>query len=143
MTSDDAKRRAAAAAHRRREEALGGICINGLPVDADVVALRREIPSAEIFFGKAADGLIARLEVENPFWDEVQRQWMDLFPTLLARPGRMEGDKLYVYVISATTAFTLRRQLPKIKKALKTLPYAPKKLAVLLEIHQYRPSGAA
>ena len=137
MTPDDEKRRRAAAARKRREEALGRFVINDLPVDADIVALRRDVPDAEKTFGDAAAALMKKLEVKNPFWEELVHEWNELFPALMARPGRMEGDKLFLYVISSTTAFSLKRHLPRMKKILKELPYAPKRLSVAIEIHQY------
>ena len=104
----------------------------GLPIDGDAVEMRVPMPS----MGKLMDGLLANLLIEKgPFFDQVCEQWPTLFPDCVAKPGRWQDGRLFLYVRTSGQLFGLRTKLPKIKKALATLPTAPKRFSVNLEIH--------
>lgn len=104
----------------------------GLPIDADAIELRRPIPQ----MGSTMTALLDELLVEkNPFFDAVCARWEELCPGIVARPGRFENGKLFLYVRSSGQVFGLRSKLTKIKKALAVLPDAPTKFTVHLEIH--------
>lgn len=104
----------------------------GLPIDADAMELRRPIPQ----MGSTMTSLLDELLVEkSPFFDAVCARWNELCPGLVARPGRFENNKLFLYVRSSGQLFGLRSKLSKIKKTLATLPEAPTKFSVHLEIH--------
>ena len=116
------------AAHRR----LAAHATPGLPIDGDVVETRVPMPS----MGNLIDGLLANLLMEkSPFFDQVCEQWATLFPDCMAKPGRWQGGKLFLYVRTSGQLFGLRSKLPKIKKTLAALPTAPKRFTVHLEIH--------
>ncbi len=103
----------------------------GLPIDGDVVETRVPVPS----MGKLMDGLLATLLVEkSPFFDQVCEQWPTLFPDIVAKPGRWQDGRLFLYVRTSGQLFGMRPKLTKIKKALATLPTAPKRFSVHLEI---------
>lgn len=82
--------------------------------------------------GAAFDSLVKE---ENPFFDAVATQWSKLFPNLPAKPGRSDLGTIVIYVKSAPVLFMMRQHLNRIKTALKTLPNAPKRLNVRLEVH--------
>lgn len=103
----------------------------GLPIDGDVVETRVPMPS----MGKLMDGLLATLLVEkSPFFDQVCEQWPTLFPDSVAKPGRWQDGRLFLYVRTSSQLFGMRPKLTKIKKALAALPTAPKRFSVHLEI---------
>ena len=103
----------------------------GLPIDGDVVETRVPMPS----MGTLMDGLLATLLVEkSPFFDQVCEQWPKLFPDSVAKPGRWQDGRLFLYVRTSGQLFGMRPKLTKIKKALATLPTAPKRFSVHLEI---------
>ena len=103
----------------------------GLPIDGDVVETRVPMPS----MGTLMDGLLATLLVEkSPFFDQVCEQWPKLFPDSVARPGRWQDGRLFLYVRTSGQLFGMRPKLTKIKKALAALPTAPKRFSVHLEI---------
>ena len=104
----------------------------GLPIDGDVVETRVPVPS----MGSLMDNLLAGLLIEkSPFFDQVCEQWTTLFPDCVAKPGRWQDGKLFLYVRTSGQLFGLRSKLPKIKKTLTTLPTAPTRFTVHLEIH--------
>ena len=85
--------------------------------------------------GTLMDGLLATLLVEkSPFFDQVCEQWPTLFPDSVAKPGRWQDGRLFLYVRTSGQLFGMRPKLTKIKKALATLPTAPKRFSVHLEI---------
>ena len=103
----------------------------GLPIDGDVVETRVPMPS----MGKLMDGLLATLLIEkSPFFDQVCEQWPTLFPDSVAKPGRWQDGRLFLYVRTSGQLFGMRPKLTKIKKALAALPTAPKRFSVHLEI---------
>ena len=103
----------------------------GLPIDGDVVETRVPMPS----MGKLMDGLLATLLVEkSPFFDQVCEQWPTLFPDSVAKPGRWQDGRLFLYVRTSGQLFGMRPKLTKIKKMLAALPTAPKRFSVHLEI---------
>ena len=103
----------------------------GLPIDGDVVETRVPVPS----MGKLMDGLLATLLVEkSPFFDQVCEQWPTLFPDSVAKPGRWQDGRLFLYVRTSGQLFGMRPKLTKIKKALAALPTAPRRFSVHLEI---------
>ena len=114
---------------RRRLEAHA---TPGLPIDGDAVETRVPMPS----MGKLMDNLLANLLIEkSPFFDQVCEQWPTLFPDSIAKPGRWQDGRLFLYVRTSGQLFSLRPKLTKIKKALAALPTAPKRFSVHLEIH--------
>jgi len=87
-------------------------------------------------FGKALEAALKDMLVEkNPFFDSLADNWKGLFPDLPIWPGRYEGGKIWLYVCTAPTLFAMRPKLPMIKRTLATLPGAPKKIELRLEIH--------
>lgn len=123
------KRRARDHAARAR---LAGRLIPGLPVDADALETRVATPRV----GALLDDIVAKLvEVKEPFFDTVCANWATACPEFPARPGRYQDGHLFLYVRTSGQVFGLRSKLPKVKKALQTLPGAPKRLTVHLEVH--------
>ena len=103
----------------------------GLPIDGDVVETRVPVPG----MNKVVDGLLEKLlAVKTPFFDQVCDRWKEMFPDIPARPGRWQDGKLFLHVGSSGILFALRPKLRSIKKALATLPTAPKRFSVHLEI---------
>ena len=116
-------------AARRRLEARA---TPGLPIDGDAVETRVPMPNV----GSLVDGLLANLLVErSPFFDEVCEKWTELFPESVAKPGRWQDGRLFLYVRTSGQLFGMRSKLSKVKKALVALPTAPKRFSVNLEIH--------
>ena len=104
----------------------------GLPIDGDVVETRVPMPN----MGTLMDGLLATLLVEkSPFFDQVCERWPTLFPDSVAKPGRWQDGRLFLYVRTSGQLFGMRPKLTKIKKALAALPTAPRRFTVHLEIH--------
>lgn len=104
----------------------------GLPVDADPVELRHAVPGIGGLMKAMADELLV---VRNPFFDAVSAQWDSLCPGIAARPGRFENGRLFLYVRSSAALFAIRPKLRKIKAVLASLPAAPARFSVHLEIH--------
>ena len=71
----------------------------------------------------------------NAFFDSLVDNWMALFPGVPARPGRYENGRIYVYVRNAPTSYVVRPKLRAMAAKLATLPGAPKKIDLRLEIH--------
>lgn len=87
-------------------------------------------------FASAIEAAARELMVErNPFFDAVVDRWNELFPGSPARPGRSDGGRIVLYVRSAPALFAFRPRLPAVKRALASLPGAPERLDVRLEIH--------
>lgn len=88
-------------------------------------------------FASAVDASFKELShVPDTFFDALIDRWDNLFPQLAAKPGRREGNKLFLFVKSAPVLFSVRSRIPLVKRVLSTLPGAPKKLEVYLEIRQ-------
>lgn len=88
-------------------------------------------------FGAAAKAAFEDLlTVHDPFVDSLADLWPSLFPKLPARPGRFDDGKIFLYVANAATLFSLRPQLPKIRRRLMELPGAPRKIDLRLEIRK-------
>lgn len=87
-----------------------------------------------------ADAVMASLaalsEEKDPFFDTLADSWDALFPGLAARPGRIADGKIVLYVRSAPALFAMRPKLAAVKRRLATLPGAPKRIGLLLEIHK-------
>lgn len=110
---------------------LGAHTTPGLPLDGDVPEARTPMPTMPGLM----DRLLEELLIEkSPFFDQVCEQWETLFPELVAKPERWQDGKLFLRVRTSGQLFSLRPKLPKIKKTLATLPTAPKRFAVHLEI---------
>ena len=125
----DKFRLARESASRRRLESRA---TPGLPIDGDVVETRVPMPN----MGSLMDGILANLLIEkSPFFDEVCEKWTQMFPDCVAKPGRWQDGRLFLYVRTSGQLFGMRSKLPKIKKALAALPEAPKRFVVNLEIH--------
>jgi len=87
-------------------------------------------------FNSALEAAFKDMLVEkNPFFDSLADNWKGLFPNLPIWPGRYDGGKIWLYVRTAPTLFAMRPKLPMIKRTLATLPGAPKKIELRLEIH--------
>ena len=88
-------------------------------------------------FGSAIGAALVDLTTEkNPFFDSLADVWKDLFPGSMARPGRYEDGKIWLYVPSAPALFATRMKLPAMRKALERLPGAPKRIDLRLEIRE-------
>ena len=84
----------------------------------------------------AFDAAFASLTREqNPFFDALADRWATLFPGLPLRPGRAEGGRIYVYARNVPTAYAMRPRLREIAARLASLPGAPAKIDLRLEIH--------
>jgi len=106
----------------------------GLPVDGDPPELRNRVARA----GDALDALLDEMLVEkNPFFDALVDEWPTLAPDFPARPGRAEGDRIFLYVRTSGQLFALRGKLPALKRKLLARPGAPRKLSLHLEIHAH------
>ena len=129
MGKVDPKKIARDVAARRR---LVSRATPGLPIDGDAVETRVPMPG----IGKLMDDLLASLLVEKSlFFDQVCEKWMELFPDCVAKPGRWQDGRLFLYVRTSGQLFGMRTKLPKMKRLLAALPTAPKRFAVNLEIH--------
>ena len=116
-------------AARRR---LASRATPGLPIDGDAVETRVPMPG----IGKLMDDLLASMLVEkSPFFDQVCEKWMELFPDCVAKPGRWQDGRLFLYVRTSGQLFGMRTKLPKMKRLLAALPTAPKRFSVNPEIH--------
>ena len=84
----------------------------------------------------AFDAAFKALSVESDsFYDSLVDNWKALFPDVPARPGRDENGRIYIYVRNAPTSYVVRPRLRAIAAKLATLPGAPRKLDLRLEIH--------
>ena len=84
----------------------------------------------------ALDASLKDLLVErNDFFDSLAEGWSRLFPSLPIRPGRYEAGYIYLYVRSAPARFAMEPRMPAIRRKIASLPGAPRRLKVLLEIH--------
>ncbi len=72
---------------------------------------------------------------QGGFFDSLVDNWKALFPGVPARPGRYENGRIYVYVRNAPTSYVVRPKLRAMAAKLATLPGAPKKIDLRLEIH--------
>jgi len=87
-------------------------------------------------FGTALEAALKdMLVVRDPFFDSLSDDWKRLFPDLPMWPGRYEDGKIWLYVRTAPALFAMRPKLPLVKRTLQSLPNAPKKLELRLEIH--------
>jgi hypothetical protein len=133
------KRREKAA--RIREIRMGAVDFS-LPVDGDVPSHRSPVSRAGDFMDSLVEDLVRD---RSPFFDEVVQKWKDLFPDLPARPGKWVSGatkkspgKLFLEVRSAPALFSMRPKLPAVKRLLATLPAAPERFSVHLEIARPR-----
>ena len=72
---------------------------------------------------------------QGGFFDSLVDNWKALFPGVPARPGRYENGRIYIYVRNAPTSYVVRPKLRAIAAKLATLPGAPGKIDLRLEIH--------
>lgn len=87
-------------------------------------------------FSSALDAAMKDLATEkNQFFDLLVDNWRRLFPGLAAKPGRYADGKIFLYVRTAPASFAIRPRLRAISARLATLPGAPKKIDLRLEIH--------
>ena len=87
-------------------------------------------------FSAAVSAAFRELVTErNDFFDSLADLWPKLFPDCLARPGRYEDGKIFLYVRSAPALYSMRPRLPKIRQTLAALPGAPRRIELRLEIH--------
>ena len=82
--------------------------------------------------GIANDVLVER----NEFFDSLADVWDSVFPGSMARPGRYEDGKIWLYVPSAPALFAVRMKLPAMRRALERLPGAPRRIDLRLEIRE-------
>ena len=84
----------------------------------------------------ALDAAFRDLTTErNDFFDSLCDDWKRLFPDLPARPGKYADGKIFIFVRNAATSFLIRPKLRAIAAKLATLPGAPKRIDLRLEIH--------
>lgn len=88
------------------------------------------------FDSAAKAALDSLLTTRHPFIDSLADSWQDMFPNLPARPGRYEDGKIFLYVPNAPLLFSVRPRLPEIRRRLLSLPDAPAKIDLRLEIHK-------
>ena len=87
-------------------------------------------------FSKALQAALSELITEsNPFYDSIAEEWEKLFPKLPIKPGRYENGVIFLYTKSSSQFFMMRPKLKIIKEKLMSLPGAPEKLSLKLEIH--------
>ncbi len=87
-------------------------------------------------FAAAVSSAFNELVTErSAFFDSLADAWPSLFPNCLARPGRYEDGKIFLYVRSASALYSMRPRLPKIRQTLAKLPDAPRRIELRLEIH--------
>lgn len=87
-------------------------------------------------FDSAVDAALGDLLVErDDFFDAVVEAWPRVGAGLAMRPGRFADGKIILYVKSAPALFAMRAKLPALKRTLATLPNAPKRIELRLEIH--------
>lgn len=134
MQSDERKRRLAATALAKRSRDLSRRIVPGLPIDADIVALRRKTHGAKEIFEAAENTMREILRDKNPFWEQLAQRWRDLFPDTAARPSRLVGNTLYLAVPNAAARFALLRRMPLFKKRLLLVPGCPADISMRLEI---------
>ncbi len=89
-----------------------------------------------VTFAAAVSAAFSELVTErSTFFDSLADLWPTLFPDCLARPGRFEDGRIFLYVRSASALYSMRPKLPNIRQALAKLPDAPKRIELRLEIH--------
>lgn len=110
-------------------EGVGSTMESWRPIDPDKRGRHRTMSSAW-------DAAVASMLTErNAFFDSLADRWRVLFPDVAARPGRYEDGKIFLYVSSASANFTVRPRLKSIARRLESLPGAPKRVDLRLEIH--------
>lgn len=130
--SDMAFEKKRLARDRAARRHLADRLIPGLPIDADALETRIKVPRV----GMMLQSLVEQMtEVHEPFYDTVCDNWAKLCPDFPGKPGRFREGRLFLYVRTSGLVFSLRSKLPKIKKLLMTLPGAPKRFTVHLEVH--------
>ena len=116
LTEDDIAR-------NRRVAEFFNLVQPGLPIDADAPELRRD-PAP---FSVLVEDVLRRLNInESPWLDDLNCAW----PTLVApevarfaRPGKIAGGILFVFVTSSVKLFELRgTHLPGIERAVRAFP---------------------
>lgn len=130
-------------ARLQREERLSKVVSPDLPIDGDNAEARRPMVQAGSVLDAVIDGLNAEMHKEEAgFFDTVRESWPTMFPNLPMRPGRWQEGRIILYVANAGQSFAMRSRLPAIKKKLRELPNAPKKLTLIVEIHAApKPTG--
>ena len=103
--------------------------VNWQPLEPDKRGRHKTAASAFDAAFKALSG------GSNAFYESLVDNWKSLFPDLPARPGRYEGGRIYIYVRNAPTSYVVRPKLRAIAAKLATLPGAPAKIDLRLEIH--------
>ncbi|MDD2599962.1 MAG: DciA family protein [Kiritimatiellae bacterium] len=112
--------------YNRKVKQLFENIIPGLPIDADAPELRREPACMET----VVEGVMKQLNITGHSWiNELKEAWPQIINAEIARqtiPGKLENNILFVYVISSTALFELRRtRLKEIEAAVKK--FAPEK----------------
>lgn len=83
----------------------------------------------------AIDSALKSLMTEkSPFFDFVVENWEEMFGDISAMPSRIDGNTLYLRVATPALSYAIRPRLTMIKRKLMTLPSAPKRLTLYLEI---------
>jgi len=86
-------------------------------------------------FGGAVDAALADLLVEkNSFFDSVVDRWETLFPGFSAKPARFENGRIVLRVRSAPALYATRPKLRAIAAKLASLPGAPARVQLRLEV---------
>ena len=103
--------------------------VNWQPLEPDKRGRHKTAASA---FDAAFKALSAE---SSSFYESLVDNWKALFPDVPARPGRYEGGRIYIYVRNAPTSYVVRPKLRAIAAKLATMPGAPSKIDLRLEIH--------
>lgn len=112
--------------HNRRVKELFERIVPGLPIDADAPELRREPDCMETL----VEVVMKKLKITGHSWiHELKEAWPQIVNSEIAlqtTPGKLENNILFVYVVSSTALFELRRtRLKEIETAVKK--FAPEK----------------
>jgi hypothetical protein len=87
-------------------------------------------------FSSSLDAALSSLVREdNSFFNVVAERWSEIFPSVAAKPGRYENGYIILYVRSAPVLYTLRPRLKMMERTLSSLPGAPKKICLRIEVH--------
>lgn len=132
-SAEDRKRRRALEARNAKGLALlRSRTFDGLPIDGDPPETRTPVSLLSSVLPKA---LRAMEESEGKsFADRVAAEWKNLFPDCAARPSRYVSGMLFLKVKSSAALYAVRPRLPAMRRALSSIPGAPKGLSVKLEI---------
>lgn len=117
---------------RRLRSKMDAELTPGLPIDGDAPSGRVKVRTAGSLMQQIVDGLLVE---KSPFFDEICAKWNEMFPDSIARPGRFQNGRVFLYVRTSGQLFALRSSLREFRRKLSALASAPKRFSVHLEIH--------